>query len=79
MKECQDNYGYKVCYREKGSKKFVRHLVTNTYDLALWNMERYLKSEVRSRKDNHILKNPIWILLPLKRFEAFVAWRGCPF
>ena len=75
----QNPYGYKVGYRENGSRRFIRHLVTNTYDLAAWHVEIYKKSIVRARKDNHILNNPIWEIIPLKRMESILVWWGCPF
>lgn len=81
MKELNPNnpYGYKVGYRENGSRRFIRHLITNTYDLANWEMERYKKMKVRSRKDNHIIFNPIWEVVPLRRLESLIVWRDCPF
>lgn len=75
----QNKYGYKVGYRENGSRRFIRHLVTNTYDLAEWEMERYKNMTIRSQNDNHILLNPIWEIIPLKRMESIIVWRDCPF
>lgn len=80
MNEQQNNkYGYKVGYRENGGHFFIRHLVTNTYDSAKWHLDYYNRSIVRSRKDNHILINPIWEIRVVHRYEAIIVWWGCPF
>ena len=81
MKELNKNnpYGYKVGYRENGSRRFIRHLITNNYDSAEWHVGLYKKTAVYSRKDNHKLINPIWEIIPLGRMESILIWRDCPF
>ena len=29
------NFGYKICYKERGSKKYIRYFMTYTYPQAL--------------------------------------------
>lgn len=81
MKNINKNcpYGYKVGYRENGSRHFIRYIVTNTYDLAAWHVEIYKKTTVYARKDNHKIINPIWEIIPLKHIESILVWRDCPF
>ena len=75
----KDNkYGYKVCY-QKDNEKIQKYIVTNSYDLAKWEIERYEKSPP-SDKHNNILNNVKWYILPVKNyFEYSILWRGCPF
>ena len=56
-----NKYGYKVCY-QKDNEKLKKHLVTNSYDLAKWEIERYEKSPPID-KQNRILNNVKWYIL----------------
>ena len=63
-------YGYKVCYREKGKKKFVRLYLCNTYGLA----------EFSIKHNRHVLRNPTWKIVPVTRKEVEAGiWNDCPF
>lgn len=65
------DYGYKLCYKKQNNNKWKIHIVTNTYDLAEWNRQRY---ELRSPP------NTIWIVLPIQtRKEYMQHWKDCPF
>lgn len=65
------DYGYKVCYTNQDEKKLKVLVVTNTYDLAEWNIKRY---EFRSTP------NTTWLVIPIKtRKEYLQRWKDCPF
>jgi len=67
-----NKYGYKVCYRKFGKHKIKIHLITNSYELALLEIQYY-----ESHKQN---SDRIWIIKPIKNyFEYKWLWRGCPF
>ena len=34
----KNEYGYKVCYQQKGKRKLKIYLITNSYDLAFWEV-----------------------------------------
>lgn len=75
-----NKYGYKVCYEEYKNNKLKLHLVTNSFDLAVWEIGNYHKYPQRDRKDNHLLINPIWHLLEVKNINEYnKLWKGCPF
>ena len=75
-----NKYGYKVCYQEKQDKKLKVHLVTNSFDLAIWGLKDYLKYPQRDRIDKHIIKNPKWHLFEVKTSKEYnKLWKGCPF
>ena len=72
--------GYKVCYKEKGSKEYIRHFLTYTYKQALIAKRYYIKFRQRSREDNHPLKNPEWVIIPIKKSEVRDGiWHEVPF
>ncbi len=65
------DYGYKVCYTDQYEKTLKVQVVTNTYDLAEWNIKRY---ELRSQP------NATWLVIPIKtRKEYLQRWKDCPF
>lgn len=77
------NYGYKVCYSEKGHKREIkRYFKTYTYKQAVKAKEMYLRfKDLRSRENyNHIIKKPTWYILPITKQEVKQGiWRECPF
>lgn len=74
------NYGYKVCYREKGGKSYVRHFLTYTYKQAVHSLNYYIRYPPEAREDGHVLKRPRWKIIPVSRREVKAGiWRECPF
>ena len=72
--------GYKVCYREQGDKRYVRHFLTYTYQQAVRALHYYIRDPPPSREDGHILKKPKWKIVPVSRKEIKAGiWRECPF
>ena len=73
-------YGYKVCYKEKGSKEYIRHFLTYTYQQAKQAKLYYIKYPQHSREDDHPLKNPQWVIIPIKKSEVRAGiWHEVPF
>lgn len=76
----KDLYGYKVCYKEKGSKRYIRYFITYTYKQAKKILKYYILYSPTAREDNHILDNPIWKIIPIKHSEVKDGiWREDPF
>ena len=76
----QNKYGYKVCYREYGKLKIKIHLICNSYDLALWQIQYYENHIQYDRKTKQLIKSPKWYVIPIKKFIEYKwLWRGCPF
>ena len=74
------NYGYKVCYREKGTPRYVRYFLTYTYRQALRRLRCYIRYPPTSREGGHILRNPRWKIVPVSRREVRDGiWREAPF
>lgn len=75
-----NKYGYKVCYKLRGTNRLKVYLVTNTYDGALWDVRWYENHSPPDRKTNKPIENAIWLVLPIKTYIEFrYRWRGCPF
>lgn len=73
-------YGYKVCYRKQGKNKIKIYLVTNSYDLAEWNIRWYKKETPLDRKTKRPIENVSWLIIPIKTYIEYKRlWRGCPF
>ncbi|WP_438848412.1 hypothetical protein [Anaerocaecibacter muris] len=73
-------YGYKVCYKHHGKRKWKIYLVTNRYDCALWNIRWYENNAPPDRKTKHPIVNVTWLILPIKSFLEYKwLWRDCPF
>ena len=71
MKVC---YGYKVCYREEGSKQLKRIFITRTLKEALIAKRDFAIHPPRK------IKNPRWYVVPIKRKEVLKGiWREVPF
>lgn len=74
------HYGYKVCYREYGTKNYLRYFKTYTYKQAVYALKYYVLYPPRAREDNHILVKPKWVIIPIKLSEVKDGiWRECPF
>lgn len=73
-------YGYKVCYKEKHTKRYIRYFLTYTYKQAVRAKQGYVRFPQLSREDNHILKKPVWHIIPITKFEVRDGiWREVPF
>ena len=74
------NYGYKVCYRERDSKVYVRYFKTYTFNQALKVMRRYIRYPPLERETGRKLNRPTWFVIPISRKEMLNGiWRECPF
>jgi len=75
-----NKYGYKICYREYGKLKLKLHLICNSYELAVWEIQYYENNPQTNRKTNKQIIRPEWYILPIKTFFEYKwLWRGCPF
>jgi len=74
------NYGYKVCYREKGKLRYQQYFLTYTHKQAVFSLNYYIRYPPKARDDGHILNNPQWKIIHVSRdeFKAGI-WRECPF
>jgi hypothetical protein len=81
MKVNRNNpYGYKVCYREICEKKFITHFKTYTFYQAAQSLKSYIHFPPRAREDNHILRKPYWVIIPIKKSEVRAGiWLEDPF
>ena len=80
MKNRNNPYGYKVCYKEAEEKKFITHFKTYTFHQAIHSLRYYLKYPQRDREDNHILHEPYWVIIPIKKSEVRAGiWHEDPF
>lgn len=67
-------YGYKICYKEKFSKYYVKQFMTHSYNQAVKVKKDFIK------ENNPLLKNPIWHIIPITRAEVLKGiWREVPF
>lgn len=74
------NYGYKICYKLKGKKRFKVYLVTDSHAHAVWSVRWYESNSPTNRKTGEKIENAIWIILPIKTLAEYKwRWRGCPF
>ncbi len=75
-----NKYGYIVYYKEKRNFIRHRHLVTNSYPLAVWEIENYKKYPQYNRKTNRLIREPTWYIKPITtKIQSIIAWWGCPF
>lgn len=74
------NYGYKVCYTEKGTQKRKVYLVTNALDYALWCVRWYESHSPPDRRTKKPIINAVWSVEPIRTYIEY-RWRykGCPF
>ena len=76
----KNEYGYKVCYQQKGTRKLKIYLVTNSRDLAFWEVRWYETHSPPDRKTRKPITNAVWVVIPVKTYlEYKKLWRGCPF
>lgn len=74
------NYGYKVCYREQGKKRYVRYFLTYTFKQAMNAMNSYIRYPPYERETGRKLNQPEWKIIPITRKEVRDGiWRECPF
>ena len=73
-------YGYKVGYRENGSRIFIRYFMTYTYPQAQMCLRHYRKAPPRERETNRPLINPFWEIKPITKKEILAGiWDEIPF
>ena len=76
----KSQYGYKVCYKEKGRSNYVRHFLTYTYAQAKKAKAYFIKYPQNARDDNHLLRKPNWVIIPVKKSEVRAGiWHEVPF
>ena len=68
--------GYKLCYKEEGAKDYIRHYMTYTHKQAKKMLMYYKRYPQASRKDNHPLVKPKWVIIPIKKSEI-ICTRIC--
>lgn len=65
-------YSYEVCYFDKVANKIKRKFVTNTYDLAVWEVARQTKHPPGNLQE--------WFVRPVTNLIKHKwLWKGCPF
>lgn len=73
-------YGYKVGYRENGSRPFIKHFMTYTYKQALRLLHFYRKTPQREREHNRPIIDPFWEIKPITKKEYLAGiWDEIPF
>ena len=73
-------YGYKVGYRENGSRLFVKYFMTYTYHQALFSRRFYRKYPQRTRETNRPIVDPFWEIKPITKKEYLAGiWDEIPF
>ena len=45
--------GYKVCYKEKGKRRYIKHFLTYTYPQAKAAKEHFITYPQKARDDGH--------------------------
>lgn len=76
----KNEYGYKVCYQQKGKRRLKIYLVTNSRELAFWEVRGYETHSPPDRKTRKPITNAVWFVIPVKTYlEYKKLWRGCPF
>jgi hypothetical protein len=74
------NFGYKICYKERGSKKYIRYFMTYTYPQALKILYYFIGSPPDERETGRKLIQPEWRIIPVTKKEVLAGiWRECPF
>ena len=64
----ENKYGYKVCYKQHGKRKLKIYLVTNSYDLAFWEIRWYETHSPPDRKTRKPITNVVWVVIPIKTY-----------
>lgn len=65
-------YGYKVGYRENGSRSFIRTFVAYTYKQAC-SMLHYYRRYSKEPKSNRLIVNPFWTIEPITKKEILAG------
>lgn len=74
------NYGYKICYKEQGSKEYIRYFMTYTYKQAINAMNGYIRYPPQERNTGRKLIHPKWKVMPITKKEVIGGiWQECPF
>ena len=74
------NFGYKICYKERGSKKYIRYFMTYTYPQALKILYYFISHPPDERETGRKLIQPEWRIIPVTKKEILAGiWRECPF
>ncbi|MCL2797719.1 MAG: hypothetical protein FWD58_06670 [Firmicutes bacterium] len=74
------SYGYKVCYREKGKTRYVRHFLTYTRKQAEDVLICYIRYPPTARENGRALVKPRWKIIPVSRDEIKAGiWDEPPF
>lgn len=72
--------GFKVCYKERGKKQYIRHFLSRNYISAISMINYYKRYPQNSRENNHKLKKPKWKIIPVSIKEVHAGiWREVPF
>ena len=83
MKRIKQNnpFGYRVGYRENGSRLFHDHFLTFTYQDAIEMQQHYLSyPPIHSHDDDHLLINPSWEIRPITLQQVLAGiWQQNPF
>ncbi len=80
LKNNIQNYGYKICYREEGTKEYIRYFITHTQKQAREAIQSYTRYPPTARNSNRKLVNPKWKIIPISKKENIHGiWRECPF
>ena len=74
-------YGYKICYKEKGSKEPTLVFKVYSFRRAKSIKETFTKlTPVYTYPDEKPLKKITWMIIPITRKEVKDGiWRQCPF
>ena len=73
-------FGYKIGYRENGSRFFNRLFITHSYRQAVSMRNLYLRYEKQDRKTGRLLINPFWEIVPITKKEILAGiWNETPF
>ena len=73
-------YGYKVGYRENGSRLFNRHFMAYTYKQAVFSLYHFRQFPQRKRETNRPIIDPFWEIKPITKKEYIAGiWDESPF
>lgn len=75
-----NKYGYKLCYKNEGSKKLYIYVITNTFSLAEFEMQMCIKYPEQIKQSNKTIRGPTWLIIPIKNKREYKKlWKDCPF
>jgi len=74
------NNGYKVCYKECGTKSYIRHFKTYTKLEALDMICHYIRYPPKERETARALIKPKWKIIKVSKREILAGiWDEPPF